>query len=174
MAYELLAGKYALGKPKDPHHLLARHEVGLTTELRETLATHASKARHEQAFNTLVLPRCRSLIVAIGQRMAFEAAKESQSAPDQVLHAFERACIAEDASWYVENLGFTRKNILEAEGLAYENLLPLLDDLLDRTGAEHYVTSPLVSKSEWHVLIGHCPKFTSQGSRQDQASQAKI
>lgn len=162
LTYELLTGKYTLPKPADPTTLLARYEAGLFSEMKEALAVSTSKSQLGEIFNKSILPRCRSFIIAVGQRMAYEAVIVSKTVSDEVLAAFEKICIAENASWYIENLGWTQRQIRDAETEAYERVLPQLDQLLDRTGAEKYVTSPLVSEKEWEELTGQCIKFINE------------
>ncbi|PQK13667.1 hypothetical protein BB8028_0004g05980 [Beauveria bassiana] len=78
LTYELLTGKYKLPEATDARSNLARYEIGLSCELESYLEAAGSKVEHARLFNTAVLPRCRSYIVAIGQRMAWEVAKDSK------------------------------------------------------------------------------------------------
>lgn len=107
----------------------------------------------------------------MGQRMAFEAVQQScpSAIMTDILEAFESISIAEDASWYMENMALSGQDIYKRETNAYEKLLPHLSELLARTGAKDFVTSPLVSETEWEDTIRHFPKF-SQAQAQEQST----
>ncbi|KAM3497068.1 hypothetical protein MY10362_009566 [Beauveria mimosiformis] len=163
LVFELLSKRYALPAPHDPNAPLARHEAGLSAELCALFT--ATPSLSAETFSTHGLPRCRGFIVAIGQRMALDAARSATvpSVSPDILDAFEAISVSEDPSWYVENLSWSRAYILDRETAAYETLRPQLDTLLERTCARDFVTSPLVSDKEWEETVRHCPKFTSAG-----------
>ncbi|CEJ87751.1 hypothetical protein VHEMI04503 [[Torrubiella] hemipterigena] len=163
LAYELLLKRYALPSAITPDSPLAQHEAGLLSDLEALFALTHSSANPESTFSTHGLPKCRALIVSMGQRMALEAcqAHPSTVSPD-VLYAFERISIAEDPAWYMENMSFSRHDIYDKETDAFEKLLPQMRPLLEKTGAKDFVTSPLVSENEWEETIRLFPKFSSE------------
>ncbi|KAG8420720.1 hypothetical protein J3458_002653 [Metarhizium acridum] len=163
LAHELLTGRCVLPKPADQDSTLARHEAGVFSELQDDLRGSTSPSERNVLFNKRIAPLCQSFVLAIGQRMAFEAARQSTRVSSNVIDAFEKMCIAEDAAWYMEHLGLTRKHILGMEVDAYEALLPNLDGMLEKTGAKPFVTSPLVSDNEWEDVLSLCSKFASPG-----------
>ncbi|TQV96984.1 hypothetical protein V2A60_000357 [Cordyceps javanica] len=175
LAVELLSGRYTLPAAQDPNTLLARHESGLFSRLQGVASD--SSSFHGDSFNARGLPRCRQLIVAIGHRMAFEAAKSAtiSAVSADVLGAFEAACVNEDPAWYVENLSYTQDQAQDMETAAYERLRPRLDELLERTGARGYVTSPLVAnEGEWAETVCNLPCFSTAGLEKENATMAKM
>ncbi|KAJ5776641.1 uncharacterized protein N7511_001652 [Penicillium nucicola] len=75
LASELLIGRYKLPPPKDSNSPIARHEASLLSEGREILQKSAKGAHRSNEFNRDILPLALPLVVAIGHRMAFEAAR---------------------------------------------------------------------------------------------------
>ncbi|KJK85365.1 hypothetical protein H633G_10792 [Metarhizium anisopliae BRIP 53284] len=117
---ELLGDKYSLPEPQDPLAPLAKHELGLIAEARQEMIDLGGYAeRRSAAFNNIV-PRCRRLIEAIGERMAYEAARV-RGVQRELLHLYELLCIEEDLSWYTGSGVITRnqffKSLVEASSL---------------------------------------------------------
>ncbi|UKZ78687.1 hypothetical protein TrVFT333_006433 [Trichoderma virens FT-333] len=126
LASELLGKRYSVPKPRDPTSVLSRHELGLFEEAECAMSLLGGyKAHRSDAFNNHVLPKCRSLIEAIGHRMAYEAAKDSGCNP-AVLSLYEKICMSADLSWYTENLITTRSDFDRSVDEAYEDALPYL------------------------------------------------
>lgn len=70
--------------------------------MKELLAASISKSQSGKTFSKSIPPRCCSFIVAVGQHIVYEAVVASKTVSDQVLAAFEKLCIIENASWYIE------------------------------------------------------------------------
>lgn len=153
LAAELLLGKYEMPPAQNPSSLLARHEQGLFSECRAAAAqiTTSSDNHRSVEFNNAILPRCQSLIEAIGHRMAYEAALAAGIDAD-LLALFEADCILQDPSWYVQNADLPREAQFERESKALTAVLPRLESLLDGTGAEEYVDAPILSQTGWEAF----------------------
>jgi hypothetical protein len=153
LAAELLLGKYEMPPAQNPSSLLAMHEQGLFTECRTAAAqiTTSSDSHRSVEFNNAILPRCQSLIEAIGHRMAYEAAVAAGIEPD-LLALFEAGCILQDSSWYVQHANLTREEVFERESRALSAVLPRLETLLEGTGAEEYVDAPILSQTAWEAF----------------------
>lgn len=85
--------------------LLGRHEAGFIAEMRESL--ERAKGHRTPEYNSLGLPRCRPMLLAIGQRMAYEAAVDADVDPN-FLALYEAGAVRNDSSWYVEQLRLSR------------------------------------------------------------------
>ena len=162
LASELLQGKYAVAPATDPSCLLARHEVGLFTQLCALISSLPGDHRSDH-FNSHILPHSRGLVEAIGHRMAFEAAV-SASVDPELLALFEINCVMNDMSWYVENMGMTRAKLFEKEARATSALLPRLKQLVESLGAKQYVTAPIVSQEQWEMFVHTLPAFRGEES----------
>ncbi|KFZ24000.1 hypothetical protein V502_01521 [Pseudogymnoascus sp. VKM F-4520 (FW-2644)] len=98
---EVLLGRYQLPIARDPTSLLARHESGVWDEARQiAIAIDIKGTGRTAEFDAHILPRCRQLVEATGQRMAYEAAQASKDIPSEMRELFEINCIAADQSWY--------------------------------------------------------------------------
>lgn len=157
LASELLSGRYAMPPPADPSSLLARHEAGLYDEARAVVLTLAETQRSEE-FTRLVLPLCQPLIEAIGHRMAYEAAVRANVDAD-VIALYVAGALQYDASWYVEHLGITRRQMAEMEDRALSATFPRLEDLLEQTGAGPYCTAPIISDESWAGFVENLPGY---------------
>ena len=76
LASEVLLGRYAPPKLRDPHCLLARHEAGVWEEARRICPSLQGGHRGEE-FNARILPLSPPSVQAIAQHMAYEAAKDA-------------------------------------------------------------------------------------------------
>jgi acyl-CoA oxidase len=110
-------------------------------------------------FNAHILPRCRQLVKATGQRMAYEAAQASKDVPSEMLAVFEANCIAADFSWYCEHEGSNRMTLFTQHVKAYEAVLPQLPQLLESCQAAVWATSPLLKEKDWEYFVNTLPVF---------------
>ncbi|KAH9959714.1 acyl-CoA dehydrogenase NM domain-like protein [Russula compacta] len=159
---ELLLGRYALEPPRYPDSLLARHEKGLFSELRATLA--AVSSHRSAVYDREILPRSLLLIQAIGHRIAYDAARSTQ-VDSPLLDLFEVASVLQDEAWYVECLGMTRAKLREREALAMEAVFSRLEEYLARMDVAPYVVAPIVSDEKWDKFIGTLQTFSEASSR---------
>jgi acyl-CoA oxidase len=118
----------------------------------------------DETFNSQILPRCRSIVQATGQRMAYEASQSSSKITQQMLRLYETTCILEGASWYVEHQVASREEIYKNHAKAVRELLPSLEVLLENTGAEPWATAPILSQGRWNEFVEQLPLFCSTKS----------
>ncbi|KAK1463832.1 hypothetical protein CTAM01_17082 [Colletotrichum tamarilloi] len=161
LASELLAQKYCLPQPGDRSSPLAMYERGVFDEMAARMAALPSGHRSSE-FNAAVLPCCRAMVEAIGQRMAYEAALHSGNVIPEVLDLFEKCCIQEDASWHIEHGNYSRTRIWTAEERAFTNLMPLLPDLVKRTNAQDYITAPIVNGEALENFLTRLPIYGNE------------
>ncbi|KAK1701941.1 putative acyl-CoA oxidase [Colletotrichum acutatum] len=161
LASELLMNRYGLPQPTDPTGSLAMYEAGMLEEVArdKNLALGVSGSLRGTTYNNSVLPRCRAMVEAIGQRMAYEAAQAQGNIAPEVIDVFEKSCIQKDPSWFVEHGYGTRSALRDNENGAYSNLLPLLPTLVERANAEVYITAPLVEEGAMEDFIKALPAF---------------
>lgn len=119
-------------------------------ELQGYLAT----MRHHRSddFDRVILPECQPLVQAIGHRMAYEAAVAANV--DQCLiDVYVASCVKLDSAWYVENLGLSRLEQREMEAKAIDVMFPRLEEFLELTEVEPYISAPIVSEEKWTGYI---------------------
>ncbi|KAF4950787.1 hypothetical protein FSARC_13084 [Fusarium sarcochroum] len=93
---ELLGEKLDIPQAQNSMSRLAQRENELMLDMKSRLETIGGYIEHRGPdFDRYILPRCRLLAEAIGNRMAYEAAKNSGSSPE-VLTLYERICLRED------------------------------------------------------------------------------
>ncbi|KAK1657033.1 putative acyl-CoA oxidase [Colletotrichum godetiae] len=153
--------RYGLPEPTNPTGSLAMYEAGMLEEVArdKNLALGVSGSLRGTTYNNSVLPRCRAMVEAIGQRMAYEAAQAQGNIAPEVIDVFEKSCIQKDPSWFVEHGYGTRSALRDNENGAYSNLLPLLPTLVERANAEVYITAPLVEEGAMEDFIKALPAF---------------
>ncbi|KAJ7497718.1 acyl-CoA dehydrogenase NM domain-like protein [Mycena latifolia] len=155
LASELLLGRYTLPKPRYPISPLAQHEQAVFAEMRDLLKGIENKHRSEE-FNRLLLPRSVALVVAIGQRMAYEAAVDAHV--DPVLVAlYQASAVTQDIAWYVESGTTSRKEAMATEDIALTECFARLDALLKQIDWEPYVHAPILSQSSWDKYVNNLP-----------------
>ncbi|KAH9225282.1 hypothetical protein K456DRAFT_1732043 [Colletotrichum gloeosporioides 23] len=161
LASEILMNKYRLPQATDPKRPLALYENGILEEAvsQTALTSKLSRSIRGASYNDSVLSRCRAIVEAIGQRMAYEAAKAQGNIVTEVLDLFEASCIQEDSSWFVEHGYGTRSMLWDNEKRAYGSLLPLLPSLVDRANAKAYITAPLIDEASTNAFIKGLPAF---------------
>ncbi|KAJ5930541.1 acyl-CoA oxidase [Penicillium verhagenii] len=158
LASELLIGRYPVPPPKNPNSPLARHEAGLFAEARELMKGFGNKHRSE-AFNRTILPLCLPLVLAIGYRMAIEAATDIGIDP-KLCALYEAGILKEDAGWYAEKGGISREAQRAMEAQAADAVLPELPRLVEETGVEPYCTAPMTSQALWDGYVGELETFS--------------
>lgn len=126
LASELLGWKYFMLKLKNLATILYWHKLGLFKEAESTLAGLGGYKTHRgYGFNNHILPKCKSLIEAIGNRMAYEAA-EAAGCYWTVLSLYEKLCMSIDLSWYTENASITWSNFFKLIDDVFKSALPYL------------------------------------------------
>ncbi|KAN0136329.1 acyl-CoA dehydrogenase NM domain-like protein [Lactarius tabidus] len=157
LASELLLGRYALEPPRYPDSLLARHESGLFSELRAVLA--AALSHRSTTYDREILPRSLPLVLAIGHRIAYDAARAAQ-VDGPLLDLFEVSAVLQDEAWYVESLGISRAELRRREANALEAIFPRLEEYLARMDVAPYIIAPIVSDEKWEQFFGELPTLS--------------
>ncbi|KAI9436921.1 acyl-CoA dehydrogenase NM domain-like protein [Lactarius indigo] len=171
LASELLLGRYALEPPRYPDSLLAQHESGLFSELRAVLA--AAPGHRSTTYDREVLPRSLPLVLAIGHRIAYDAARAAQvDAP--LLDLFEVAAVMQDEAWYVESLGISRAELRRREAHALEAVFARLEEYLVRMDVAPYIVAPIVSDEKWEHFFGTLPTFSESRAVKEERAAKKI
>ncbi|KAF8157720.1 acyl-CoA dehydrogenase/oxidase [Mycena galopus ATCC 62051] len=155
LASELLLGRYSLPEAQDPTSPLAKHEQAIFAEMRELLKTMNIRHRSEE-FNRVLLPRSVALVVAIGQRMAYEAAVDS-CVDSALLEVYLTGAMMQDLGWYVQSGTTTRKDAMAAEDLSLTRAFAHLDKFLDDSDCALYVHAPIISRSSWDHYVAQLP-----------------
>lgn len=166
LASEVLLGRYAPPKARDPQCLLARHESGVWDEARQICASLKGGHRSKD-FNARILPLSLPLVQATGQRMAYEAAKDAMvqgsnqclGVTPQVLALYESTCIMEDLSWYVENGIMSRQELLSSNADAINALLPLMEGMINDPAVDAFINAPMVDKDRLAAFFSSLPSF---------------
>ncbi|OQD99089.1 hypothetical protein PENSOL_c007G03857 [Penicillium solitum] len=171
LATEILIGRYEIPKATKPNTLMVKHEEGYIADLRK-LQRSIHEGPRSEAYNNRMLPHCRSIVLAIGHRMAYEAAVDGGVDSD-LLALYEAGVVKTDSSWYVENLGLNRADQFEMECNAADSLLPRLGELLDGLDAmEPYITAPILTAKRWETFLAD--RETIEGGASFDIMQAKL
>ncbi|KAK0498509.1 acyl-CoA dehydrogenase NM domain-like protein [Armillaria luteobubalina] len=147
LATELLLKRYCVPESPNPQSLLARHELGLFTELRSVLKAHQHRS---EEFNRQVLPQCRLFVQSIGERMAYDAAVAS-GLDSCLVEMYVVSCIKHDPAWFSEELNLSRAKVQAMENAAIESMYPRLQEFIARTEVEPYISAPLLSSRRWEA-----------------------
>ncbi|KAJ5100409.1 acyl-CoA oxidase [Penicillium angulare] len=160
LATEVLLGRYSIPEATQPGCFLAQHEKGIISDLRETNKMISNHRNDE--YNRHVLPHLRPMVIAIGQRMAYEAALNAGVDKD-LLALYEAGAIKSDSVWYSEHLGIGRADQSQKECEALDAVLPRLDEHLESLGIEPYCTAPMLSSDRWKGIVDAVPTLTGNG-----------
>lgn len=112
-----------------------------------------------EAFNRTILPLCFPLVLAIGYRMALEAAVDVGIDP-KLRALYEAGIFKEDAGWFAEKGGISREVQRAMEAQAADAVLPELERLVEETGVEPYCTAPMTSQALWDGWVGEFETFS--------------
>ena len=171
LGVELCLGKYEMPRETRPDCLLAKYEAGLADDAMAILDSIPEGHRSQQ-FNRLLIPRCRPIVEAIGNRIAYEVALAAGVDPNLVA-LYEVGAVRKNLSWYVEAGLLTRGKVDEMEVEAIDALEPRLDNMLDQLEIAPYITAPIVEESTWDAFIsgldvcrgnGESPLFDNPGN----------
>ncbi|KAI4599606.1 hypothetical protein KJ359_001703 [Pestalotiopsis sp. 9143b] len=132
--------------------LLAMHERGLWEE--------ASQA---ESFDLQVMPRCRDIIIAIGQRMAYEAAKSSADVSSDVLAVFEAQSVMADSAWYARYNNASFAELQQRESEALEKVKPQFEHIMLHCESAAWASAPIIGQDLWEEFENDLTTFDSQG-----------
>lgn len=148
--------------------MLYRHESGLFKEAESAMADVGGYETHRgRGFDKYILPKCRSLIEAIGNRMAYEAA-EMAGCHWTVLSLYEKLCMSADLSWYTENASITRSEFHKSIDDAYENALPYLLYRLEeqKKTLKDCIYARFVTKESWDTFMQDLKSYSPNNKEQ--------
>ncbi|RAL13275.1 uncharacterized protein BO97DRAFT_442692 [Aspergillus homomorphus CBS 101889] len=170
-ATEILLGPSRVPKAENPPSLLAEHEGGINAGLQELLKTF--EGHRSAGYNKYILPQCRPMILAIGQRMAFELAPK-RGVDRDLLAMYEAEAVRSDSSWYVERLGLSRAAQYEMESTACDAVMSQLNRHLDGLGIEPYCTAPMLPAAKWDDFVSVAQAFTGKADGSGSVFQSKL
>ncbi|KAF7289006.1 Acyl-CoA dehydrogenase NM domain-like protein [Mycena indigotica] len=160
LATEYLLGRYALPPPRYPDSPLAKHEKGIYDEMRDILVALGSDHR-SAAFNSALLPRSVPLVLAIGQRMAYEAALDA-GVDSAFVRLYVSSGVLQDLAWYTESGLTTRVEAIKAEESAITEALDIMEETLDKNGCAPLLHAPILSQSAWTEWVDTLPLHRSK------------
>ncbi|EGU71909.1 hypothetical protein FOXB_17581, partial [Fusarium oxysporum f. sp. conglutinans Fo5176] len=129
---------------------LAQREDKLMLDMKSRLEMIGGYKEHRgPAFDRHILPRCRLLAEAIGNRMAYEAAETSGLSPD-VLTLYEGICMYEDLNHLPAMGPQCRPDAQSQSSEPYNNVLAQIrSESASRSNLDDYVTAPIMSEESW-------------------------
>jgi hypothetical protein len=161
LAMELLLERYELPRPTDSKSPLALHEAGLLSKYREII--RAAVHHRNQEVNNRVLPHCQRIVNAIGNRMAYEAAKAA-GVSSCLVDLYLSSVIQSESAWYVENLelGTARQEKLQADAL--NAVLLRVEKFTQGLNVDDYLKSvPIISDARWDSFVQDLEAFDGNG-----------
>jgi acyl-CoA oxidase len=126
-----------------------------------------------EAFNRTILPLCLPLVLAIGYRMALEAAEDVSIDP-KLRALYEAGALKEDAGWFAEKGGISREEGRAMEAQAADAVLPELPRLVEETGVEPYCTAPMTSQALWNGYLGELETFSGDAVWEFEETKARL
>ncbi|KAH7183859.1 hypothetical protein BKA60DRAFT_602944 [Fusarium oxysporum] len=147
---ELLGEKLGLPQARNRLSRLAQREDKLMLDMKSRLEMIGGYKEHRgPAFDCHILPRCRLLAEAIGNRMAYEAAETSGLSPD-VLTLYEGICMYEDLNHLPAMGPQCRPDAQSQSSEPYNNVLAQIrSESASRSDLDDYVTAPIMSEESW-------------------------
>ncbi|KAF2964687.1 hypothetical protein GQX73_g8872 [Xylaria multiplex] len=133
---EVLLGRYELPKARMKTCQLPRHQTGIWQEAQEMVESLADQNHHSEKVNANLLPRCRDMVKATGNRMAYETAVTSGKLKSEALQLFELTCIKSDSGWYCQFEGFGRNEFLQKMQEPREELIHCSHSFYARIGIQ--------------------------------------
>ncbi|KAF7357181.1 Acyl-CoA dehydrogenase NM domain-like protein [Mycena sanguinolenta] len=116
------------------------------------------------AFNRLILPRCKGLVEAIGQRFFYEAAKEADL-EQAVLEVYEAGIVKHSPGWFAIHAGIDASAQAAREDAAITTAMPHLERWLQWTGAQDYAIAPIMTQAYWDKFVESLPLYNGTTTR---------
>ncbi|KAI8406313.1 hypothetical protein FOFC_13783 [Fusarium oxysporum] len=159
---ELLGGKLELPRARNRLCRLAQREEKLMTDMKSRLERIGGYKEHRGlAFDRHILPRCRPLAEAIGNRMAYEAA-EKWGLPSEVLTLYERICMGEDLDPLRTVEPLAQEHLPSQSSASYNTVLAQIrSESISQSDIDHYVTAPITSDKSWESFMNSLQAFKS-------------
>ncbi|KAH7460964.1 hypothetical protein FOMA001_g19332 [Fusarium oxysporum f. sp. matthiolae] len=157
---ELLGEKLGLPQARNRLSRLAQREDKLMLDMKSRLEMIGGYKEHRgPAFDRHILPRCRLLAEAIGNRMAYEAAETSGLSPD-VLTLYEGICMCEDLNHLPVMGPQCRADAQSQSSEPYNNVLAQIrSESASRSDLDDYVTAPIMSEESWESFTNSLHAF---------------
>lgn len=171
LAIELLIGRYTRPPPKYPDFFAARHEIGLFAEAREELRNKMGGQHRSELYNRLLLPHCRGLIEAIGQRFFYEAAFEA-GLEQAVLDVYEAGIMKHNPAWFALHGSMDGPAQGAHEDKAISAALPHLERWLQWSGAHECALTPVLAQERWDAVLHRLPHFHGAKVEEDEVMTA--
>ncbi|KAJ7136146.1 acyl-CoA dehydrogenase NM domain-like protein [Mycena epipterygia] len=173
LATELLIGRYELPPARYPASLAARLEAGLMRECREELHGKMGGQHRSDAFNRLLLPRCRNLVEAIGQRFFYDAARDA-GLEQAVLDVYEANIVKHNPAWFAVHAGMDGSTQAAHEDAAISAAQPYLERWLKWSGAHEYALAPIMTQSRWDAFVETLSSFQGDVDVVHEKGRAKL
>jgi hypothetical protein len=117
------------------------------------------KEHRGPAFDRHILPRCRLLAEAIGNRMAYEAA-ENAGLSLEVLTLYERICMCEDLDPLPAPGPLTQAYAPSRASESYNTVLAQIrSESASQSDIDDYVTAPITSDESWESFMNGLHAF---------------
>ncbi|KAJ7866239.1 hypothetical protein B0H14DRAFT_3442509 [Mycena olivaceomarginata] len=150
--------KYELPPPKYPECLAARHKVGLFKECREELVGKLGGQHRSDALNCLMLPRCKGLVEAIGQRFFYEAAKDA-GLEQAILDIYKAGIVKHSPVWFAVHAGMDVPAQAAHEDTTITAAMSNLEKYLEWMGAQDYALAPIMTQTRWDAFVRRLPFY---------------
>ncbi|GKU22964.1 unnamed protein product [Fusarium langsethiae] len=159
---EMLGGKLDLPQAMNRSSRLAQREEDLTRDMKSRLERVGGYDNHRgPAFDRYILPRCRLLAEAIGNRMAYEAAEKSGISLE-VLTLYERICLCEDLDPLPALEPMVQARAPSRSSNLYSSVLAQIrSESITPSEIDHYVTAPITTDESWESFMKGLQIFKS-------------
>ena len=157
---ELLGKKLEIPQAQNIASRLAQREEKLMSDMKSSLETIGGYKEHRgPAFDRHILPRCRLLVEAIGNRMAYEAAHSSGVSP-AILALYEHISLGEDLDPLP---AVSLSSHTSAQSGCYTPYDLVLAQIRSESGyrsdIDDYVTAPITSEGAWKSFMNSLQAF---------------
>jgi acyl-CoA oxidase len=151
---EVLAGSLVLPQAMNRSSRLAQREEDLIRDMKSRLERVGGYENHRgPAFDRYILPRCRLLAEAIGNRMAYEAAEKS-GISSEVLTLYERICLCEDLDPLPALEPLVQARAPSRSCSSYSAVLAQIrSESVTPSEVDDYITAPITSDKSWESFM---------------------
>ncbi|KAG8664649.1 uncharacterized protein FPOAC1_013429 [Fusarium poae] len=151
---EVLAGSLVLPQAMNRSSRLAQREEDLIRDMKSRLERVGGYDNHRgPAFDRYILPRCRLLAEAIGNRMAYEAAEKS-GISSGVLTLYERICLCEDLDPLPALEPLVQARAPSRSCSSYSAVLAQIrSESVTPSEVDDYITAPITSDKSWESFM---------------------
>ncbi|KAF5336296.1 hypothetical protein D9758_014488 [Tetrapyrgos nigripes] len=162
LASELVSNRYSLPSTSNQNSLLFMYEHGLLSE-HQTLCMKAGGHR-SPTFSRIILPQSRTIVSAIGYRMAYDAALGA-GVPKELVDLFEYLVIKENSGWFIENGFVTRAALVDMEEARIMAAQPNIGGWIDAMNVSDFVSAPIASDKKWVDFVAGLKCWTGSAMK---------